>query len=122
VAPDGTIPPEPAGMIVTEYTYDHLGNLSRVLRAQGDSGNERATDYAYDGLNRLRTETQYPSWPTTSPTLVTSTTYDPNGNRATLVDPLTQTTTFGYDVLNRLTSIGYSNDAPNNVSYQYDPN
>jgi len=30
--------------IVTKYTYDNLGNLQRVLRAAGDSNNERATD------------------------------------------------------------------------------
>jgi YD repeat-containing protein len=73
--------------IVTQYQYDHLGNLSRVLRAATDTSNVRATDYAYDGLNRVRTETQYPSWPTTTPTLVTQSTFDGNGNRTRLQDP-----------------------------------
>ncbi len=62
----------PSPKYVTTYGYDNLGNLSRVTRAQGDASNERVTDYSYDGLNRLRTESQYPSWPTTTPTLVTS--------------------------------------------------
>src|SRR5262249_24549524 len=112
---DPAVAPSPE--YLTGYQYDNLGNLSRVTRAQGDGTYEPATDYAYDGLNRLRTETQYPSWPTTSPTLVTIYTYDGNGNRATLVDPLTRTTTFGYDPLNRLTSVTYSDGTTPNVAY-----
>jgi len=57
-------------------------------------------DYAYDGLNRARKETQYPQggWPSlpngsaSSQTLVTQSSYDPDSNRQTLVDPLGQTT------------------------------
>ena len=110
----------PSPDMVTAYQYDNAGNLSRVVRASGDSSNERATDYAYDGLGRVRTETQYPSWPSTSPTLVTQYTYDLAGNRQTVVDPLGKTTTYGYDALNRLTSVGYSDGTTPNVSYGYD--
>jgi YD repeat-containing protein len=128
--PSPTNPPNPAtnppGEIVTAYSYDNLGNLSRVLRASGDATNERATDYTYDGLNRVRKETQYPSWPTTTPTLVTQTSYDGNGNRTQLQDafPTPQLTTFSYDTLNRLTSIAYSQKDPStsttaNVTYTY---
>ena len=112
----------PSPKIVTFYHHDNLGNLAGVVRDQGDSANERQTDYTYDGLNRLRTETQYPSWPTTTPTLVTSYTYDGNGNRVTLKDPLGQTTSYGYDPLNRLTSISYSDGVTPSVSYAYDAN
>ncbi|MGH2457578.1 MAG: DUF6531 domain-containing protein, partial [Chloroflexota bacterium] len=112
----------PNPKFATTYSYDNLGNLSRVTRDQGDSANERATDYTYDGLNRPRTETQYPNWPTTSPTVVTSYTYDGNGNRLTLKDPLGQTTSYGYDPLNRLTSISYSDGVTPNVAYSYDAN
>ncbi len=112
----------PSTVYSTTYTYDNLGNLQRVTRAKGDATYERATDYAYDGLNRLRQETQYPNWPTASPTLVTTYTYDANNNPLTMVDPLSKTTTFGYDALNRLTSITYSDGQTPNVSYSYDAN
>ena len=51
---------------MTAYEYDNSGNLFRVIRAAGDSSYERVTDYVYDGLNRVRSETQYPDWPTTT--------------------------------------------------------
>src|SRR5205814_4634550 len=53
----------PSTVVATTYAYDNLGNLSRVIRAKADSPNERGVDYTYDGLHRVRTETQYPSWP-----------------------------------------------------------
>ena len=98
----------PAGVITTQYAYDAAGYMSRMTRAIGDASNERATDYTHDGRGLVRRETQYPAWPTTTPTLVTTYGYDPNGNRLTLLDPLAQTTTSAYDALNRLTSIDYS--------------
>ena len=58
----------PSPKITTAYQYDGLGNLTRVTRAQGDSSYERAVDYTHDGLNRPRTEKQYPSWPSTMST------------------------------------------------------
>ena len=111
----------PSPKIAVTYAYDHLGNLVRVTRAAGDATNERATAYAYDGLNRLRQETQYPSWPAVSPTLVTQTAYDPNGNRTSVTDPLGKTTTFGYDAVNRLTTVTFNDPATPNVTYAYDP-
>ena len=110
----------PSPDLVTAYQYDHAGNLARVIRASGDAPNERATDYSYDGLARVRTETQYPSWPATTPTLVTQYSYDLAGNRQTLVDPLSQTATFAYDNLGRLTGVTYSDGTTPNVSYGYD--
>ena len=110
----------PATVYKTTYTYDNLGNLSQITRDAGDSANERATAYTYDGLNRLRSETQYPAWPTTTPTLVTSYTYDANSNRVTLTDPLGKATTYVYDALNRLTSISYKLHNTHGVTYAYD--
>ncbi|MBI4494241.1 MAG: hypothetical protein HY690_15750, partial [Chloroflexi bacterium] len=109
----------PSPLYRTVQSYDHRGNLTRVVRASGDGTYERAVDYLYDGLNRLRREVQYPSWPTTSPTLVTEWSYDGNGNRLTLLDPLGQTTSSGYDALNRLTSLSYSDGLTPSVSFGY---
>jgi RHS repeat-associated protein len=112
----------PSGQIITAYQYDHVGNLTRVLRASGDATYERAVDYTYDGLNRLRTETQYPSWHTTTPTLVTTSAYDQTSNRTSLVDPLSQTTSLVYDAVNRLTNLNYSDAGTPDVTYAYDAN
>jgi uncharacterized protein RhaS with RHS repeats len=48
----------PAGTITTEYAYDATGKMTRATRAKGDAQYERATDYGFDGLGRLRAETQ----------------------------------------------------------------
>ncbi len=71
----------PSPLYETAYQYDHVGNLARVLRASGDAAYERAVNYAYDSVHRLRTETQYPSWPTITPTLITTRAYDKTSNR-----------------------------------------
>lgn len=112
----------PASVFVTEYAYDAGGNLTRVTRAKGDSLNERVVDFVYDGRGLVRQDTQYPAWPSTSSALLTTYTYDANGNRATLLDPLSRTTTDGYDALDRLTSVNYSDPATPDVTYGYDAN
>lgn len=112
----------PADVITTEYAYDAAGNMTRMTRAKGNGTYERATDYAYDGRNFVRRETQYPAWPTTTPTLVTSSTHNPNGNLATTIDALSRSTTLGYDALNRLASIDYSDPSTPDVAYAYDRN
>jgi len=110
---------------VTTYSYDNLGDMSRMTRAAGDSSNERATDYAYDGLNRLRTETQYPSWPSTSNPLVTQYAYDANGNQTGLTKPDGTVLTSTFDALNRWTGrnnpqVSYTYDADSNRSSMAD--
>ena len=109
----------------TTYTYDPLGNLARLTRAVGMAGVESAVDYAYDGLDRVRSERQCPAWPTTTPTLVTAHNYDANGNRTRLVQPNDGTsgfTDFGYDALNRLVGMNYSSPNTADVTYAYDAN
>jgi RHS repeat-associated protein len=110
----------PTDLIGTEYAYDSAGNPTRVTRAAGDTSHERATDYAFDGRGLLRTERQYPAWPSTSGALVTTAGYDANGNRATLVDPAGQSTTFAYDRRDRLTGIDYAASGTPDVTYGYD--
>jgi RHS repeat-associated protein len=112
----------PSGVITTEYAYDAAGMLTRITRAKGDSNNERATDYTFDGRGLIRTERQYPTWPSTSGALVATSTYDPDGNHATLVDPLGRVTSYAYDALNRVTGIDYSNVGTPDVTLAYDAN
>ena len=112
----------PIDVITTNYTYDHFGNLLVVTRAAGDSTYERTTAYLYDGLNRIRTEVVYPNWPSTT-ALITTYTYDANGNRLTLTDPLLQTTTYEYDNLNRLILKDFDTPTTSvDVAYTYDAN
>jgi hypothetical protein len=91
-----------------------------VTRAQGTS-DARVVDYTYDGLNRVRQETQYPSWPSTIGALVMTTTYDQNSNRSEVKDQQSppRTTTYSYDRLNRLTGIDFSDAGTPDVSYTY---
>ncbi|MEK6719993.1 MAG: PA14 domain-containing protein [Chloroflexota bacterium] len=112
----------PGDAITTEYAYDAGGNMTRTTRAKGDAAQERVVDYVHDGRGLVRRETQYPSWPTTSPTLVATSTYDANGNLAVATDQLGRTTTMAYDLLNRPTSMNYSDPATPDVSYTYDAN
>ena len=112
----------PSGVITTEYGYDAGGNLVRMTRAKGDATYERATDYAFDGRGLVRRETQYPAWPSTSPTLVAMSTYDANGNLAVTTDQLGRTSTMTYDALDRLTGIDYSLAGTPDVTYAYDRN
>src|SRR5882672_8520941 len=97
-------------------------NMSRAIRAKGTTGQERVADYTFDGLNRQISEIQYPNWPTTTPTLVTTNTYDKNGNQASLKDPLSKTTAYTYDNLNRKINITYASTTTPNVAYAYDAN
>jgi YD repeat-containing protein len=107
----------------TRRGYDNLGNLSRVTRSTGAS-TERATDYQYDGRNRVRKELQYPSWPSTTGALVTSSTYDGMSNLLSRTEPQDQAAghaiSFGYDNLNRRTSITFSDGSTPKVTYAYD--
>ncbi len=115
-APD----PDGAGALtspVTQYAYNEVGDLSSRTDA-----NTHQTTYVYDDARRLTSATAPLS-------RVWSYTYDNNGNLATVTDANGNATpaigdgktTLGYDVLNRLTTIDYSDTTPD-VGFQYDAN
>ena len=85
----------------TTYTYDAVGN--RLTRQKGT---ETAETYTYNYLNQLTRVQQ--------DTAVTTYTYDARGNQTQQVQTgtgVTTTSTYGYDLANRLISSGISNNA-----------
>lgn len=91
----------------TEYTYDTVGNLTKIKDA-----NDHETSYNYDILNRL--------WKITNPLgKVIEYGYDALGNRTSLTDATNNTTSFGYDLASRLQTIDYPT-AMSDVSFGYD--
>ena len=113
-----TLPdPDGAGDLhspTTEYEYDGAGRLTRRIESyDGTSAQEVVTEYTYDTLDRILTETlpdpdDYTSsggsnGALTSP--VYSYGYDAVGNLATVTDPLSGVTRYQYDALGRQTQI-----------------
>ncbi len=91
----------------TEYTYDAVGNLTKIKDANGHE-----TSYTYDVLNRL--------WKITDPLgKLTEYGYDALGNRTSLQDAKNNTTIFGYNLAGRLQTIDYPSGM-SDVSYGYD--
>jgi RHS repeat-associated protein len=120
-APDPDGPEDPLLSPVTQYEYDPVGNLKKVTDAE-----ERDIVYEYDDANRLsmttapKTDTESRVW---------TYEYDESGNPDFMVDPNGNATVsegdgltdYGYDELNRLESISYSDSTPN-VTFVYDEN
>ncbi|HWR14122.1 MAG TPA: RHS repeat-associated core domain-containing protein [Terriglobales bacterium] len=99
----------------TTYEYNPLGNLTSVIQ-----GTLPVRAYAYDMLGRLTTES--------NPEIAGNVSYSYNSRgdlyqrvrRAPNQDgTATVTTTYTYDVLHRLTGIGYSDGTPSRT-YTYD--
>jgi RHS repeat-associated protein len=107
----------PDTTIVTSYEYDDVGNLIRRIDPK-----THVTRYDYNAANRLTSVVSATQQQWTYE-------YDPAGNVTKMIDaagnatPTTGdgTTIYGYDVLNRLMSINYS-DATPDVTYAYDAN
>ena len=113
---------------LTQYQYDRAGN--RIIKIDAKNVSTR---YDYDELGRLITvfENYKPGFSPDHQTNVrTDYTYDPNGNRLTIVDGNNHQTSFQYDPLNRLvtetdaldnmTTNGY--DAVGNLVWVLDAN
>jgi RHS repeat-associated protein len=114
-----------AGTIRTTYAYDPRGSRKRVTHQRGGGSPQRQVDYGYDGLQRLRQETEYPAFPTLTPTSQRTYTYV-NGNLRSLTKPL-GTITYTHDAAGRRRQIEYAPGpstpglhAP--VTFEYDAN
>ena len=102
------------GTLYTEYTYDAAGNLATRTDPRGNS-----TTWTYD-LDARMTQRVTPvgTW---------NSAYDANGNLKTLETPAGSSTgtaadgtiIYGYDRMNRLTSVDYSDTTPD-VNRTYD--
>jgi len=98
-SPDG-VSPSPQ----TSYEYDIQDNLIKIIDPNG-----LITNYLYDDLSNLLQ--------TTSPdTGTTTNTHDPAGNLLTKTD--SETTTYCYDALNRLTEVHFADSR--DIYYTYD--
>jgi len=86
---------EDANGKVTFYKYDELDRLKQTIRKNGDTNDVIDADDA-----------------------VTTTTYDAVGNRLSVTDPVTNTTVYAYDALNR--QISMMNAAGDTTTMNYD--
>ncbi|HEV8579091.1 MAG TPA: Ig-like domain-containing protein [Thermoanaerobaculia bacterium] len=97
---------QPTGVVIS-YTYDAGDNITSITTPRGVSR------YTYDNLNRLRTVTD----PTGG---VTTYTYDLGGRLTQRLLPNGVMTDYGYDSLDRLTSVGHHLGAAASFeSFQY---
>lgn len=98
----------------TAYTYDALGNLTRITDALSNLRN-----FTYDGLSRLTgSEDLHVSGDGTFGSY--SFTYDAAGNLTSRVDPKSQTVNWTYDGVNRPLTEDYTGAAGTEISYAYD--
>ncbi len=95
--------PEVSAGYRTKYTYDTVGNLTTVAQRKGTAGTLQTRTFVYDSLKRLLSANNPESGTITY-------TYDNNSNLVTKTDALGRVGTYGYDMLNRNTSIVYTND------------
>lgn len=93
--------------------YDGNGN---VLDSQEGTG--AVVQYAYDEMNRVKTKSVIVDPLVSTSNLVTTNTYDRNGNMTRTTDPLNRSTSFTYDLFDRVTR---KTDALGNyTTYAYD--
>lgn len=90
---------------VTQYGYNALDQLISVTDPRN-----KVTNYAFNALGDLKVQTS----PDTG---VTTNTYDSGGNLKTSNDARNKTGTYGYDALNRVTSLAFTDQT---ITYTYD--
>jgi RHS repeat-associated protein len=122
---------DPAGTgaltLVTNYTYDLLGDLLSVNQNGASGDTVRVRTFAYDGLSRL-TNACNPESIASGSSCATSGpwsaayTYDANGNVGKRTDARGIVTNYSYDAMNRVTAKSYTNDPANTpaLTYGYD--
>jgi len=96
----------------TTFRYDAANRKASVTRPNG----QVVTYNTYDAMNRLtqQTATQAPE-----PNAITKYSYDPSGGKLlTMTDPNNNTYTYGYDWLNRKTSLTYPGGSTETWSYE----
>ena len=106
-------------LVETYATYTYTPNHQQKTVKDADSN---LTTFSYDGLDRL-SELQFPSKTTPNTSSTTDFeqyTYDANNNRKTLLTRDSQTITYNYDNLNRLTSKLWPSSWGVSVYYGYD--
>ena len=122
---------DPAGSgtltLVTNYTYDLLGDLLSVNQNGASGDTARVRTFAYDGLSRLTNACNPESIASgsscsTSGPWSAAYTYDANGNVKKRTDARGIVTSYTYDAMNRVTAKSYTNDPANTpaLTYGYD--
>jgi RHS repeat-associated protein len=91
----------------TSYQYDTLNNLITVNQGV------QTRSFAYNSLSRLKSANNPESG-------LINYKYDENGNLTSKTDARSITTTYIYDVLNRVKNRNYSDNTTPNVAYTYD--
>jgi len=105
-----------------QETYEAITYTANHLAHTLQDANGNLTTNTYDGLDRLW-ETQFPSKTTTGTSSTTDFeqyTYDANNNRKTLVTRDSQTISYTYDALDRLTLKQWPSSWGVSVYYAYD--
>ncbi|MEZ0275987.1 MAG: RHS repeat-associated core domain-containing protein, partial [Roseimicrobium sp.] len=97
----------------TNFKYDKGSHRTEVKDA-----NNRVTTFTYDGQSRVLTETSGAGG-LAGPTQTTTFGYD-KVNKVSRTDALNRQTTYAYDVRNRLTTVTYVSGAQGMRSYGYD--
>jgi RHS repeat-associated protein len=136
----------------TEYSYDGNGNLASQTDAKGHTtkytynGDDEQTkvekpngttlETGYDGAGFITSQTNGNGKTTTyvrnvlgQPVEVidplgrkTLEEFDAAGNLVALIDPAERTTSYTYDAADRLTGVGYSEEATPSATFEYDAN
>jgi len=87
------------------YTIDPAGRLTQVVDPTG------TYTFAYDNMNRLKSATTDYTFDSAG-NLTVQYGYDAASNRTSMTDPQSLATIYGYDVLNRLTSLAFNGQNP----------